>query len=168
MMNNDNTPLTEDWLREVGFKWHQHDRQPSKHWLLWLGDAIPDHLVSFEDIGLELAPNRNGQQWFCWLRGDTAGRYHRFIHIRHLKTRQEVIDLVQALTSQPWNPDNHLYGSARTPEQAARIRQDEQRLDHQIRMQCPKWSEVEKDDTRGRALPDHMEEARIFETPPKT
>ncbi len=164
------TPLTEDWLKEVGFKWHQHNRQPSKHWLLWLGHAIPSHNCGMEDLGIEIAHcGGRSDEWFCWLRCDTAHRYHRFIHIRHLKIRQEVIDLVQSLSTHTWNPDNHRYGSVYSPEQMARILQDEQRLDHQIRRECPKWwSEIEEDDTRGRALPDHMEDARIFETQPLT
>lgn len=161
-------PLTEDWLKEVGFKWHQHNRQPGKQWLLWLGRAIPDHNIDTEDLGLEISGSgRDPYAWSCWLRSDTAHRYHRFIHLRYLKTRQEVIDLVQALTSQPWNPANHRYGSVHRPEQMARIFQDEQRLDHQLRQDCAKWAEIEKDDTRGRALPGHMEDALIFETQAK-
>lgn len=33
------------------------------------------------------------------------------------------------------------------------------RFDHQIRDGNAKWAEVEKDDSRGRALPEHMEAA---------
>ena len=36
-MKDIDLPLTEEWLKENGFKWHQFDRQPDKHWLLWLG-----------------------------------------------------------------------------------------------------------------------------------
>jgi len=38
----DGVILTEEWLKRVGFKWHQLDRQPDKHWLLWLGSR-PSH-----------------------------------------------------------------------------------------------------------------------------
>lgn len=31
--------ITEDWLRDCGFKWEQHERQPAKHWVLWIGVA---------------------------------------------------------------------------------------------------------------------------------
>jgi hypothetical protein len=27
-------PITEEWLKAVGFRWRQIDRQPSKQWLL--------------------------------------------------------------------------------------------------------------------------------------
>ena len=159
-------PITEDWLKASGFKWHQFDRQPDKHWLLWLGGALKQQpsLTDYEDIGLELAPNippRDGgpREWFCWLRSDCAGRYHRFIHVRHLTTIRDVIDLVKAITGRQWDPSNHLYGSARSPEAAARIRQDMQRLDRRLMNESAKWSDVEKDDSRGRALPEHMQAA---------
>lgn len=155
-------PITEDWLKEVGFKWHQLERQPSKHWVLWLGAAINDGLTCFEDLGVEIAGDAGGYSgnppsWFCWLRGDTSHRYSRFIHVRHLRVRQEVVSLVEALTGVPWNPDNHWGGSVLQPKHRERIRRDLERLDHQMREHNPKWSEAEKDDSRGRALPGHLE-----------
>lgn len=57
-------PITEEWLKSVGFKWHQFVRQPDT----------------------------------------TCG---------------DVIALVEAITGQPWDPENHLYGSAHTPERVA-------------------------------------------------
>jgi hypothetical protein len=163
---NDN-PITEEWLKEVGFKWHQFQRQPEKHWLLWLGAGLKEKpcLTSFEDIGLELAPNaptKEGEDpdWFCWLRGDGAGRYHRFIHLRHVQTRYDVALLVSAISGRPWTPENHLFGSLRSPKDAVRIRDDMQRPDQRMTFEAHhKWSEVEKDDARGRALPEHMEAA---------
>jgi hypothetical protein len=32
--------ISEPWLRCAGFKWHQIDRQPSKHWVLWLSHCF--------------------------------------------------------------------------------------------------------------------------------
>ena len=161
-------PITEDWLKSVGFKWHQLDRQPSKHWVLWLGHGLNqgESLTDSEDIGIELAadcPPRDGSapDWFCWFRSDCAGRYHRFIHLRHLRTNTEVIRLIEAITGYPFDPANHLYGSALTPERAALTRKrDGTRLDRQMILEgspFDKWAEVEKDDTRGRALPEHLE-----------
>src|SRR5580700_3412261 len=78
-------PITEEWLKESGFRWHRLERQPDKHWLLWLGDAMGDgYMTSYEDIGIEVAPMFKRQEWFCWLRSDCAGQYHRFIHLRHI------------------------------------------------------------------------------------
>lgn len=152
-----NELITEDWLKSVGFKWHQFDRQPNKHWLLWIGGSVGDRITSFEDMGVELAPTMNRDSWFCWLRSDTAGRYHRFIHIRHIRTQDELIRIVEALTGRDWNPDNNLFGSMHSPENAERIRQDIGRLDHKVREMSSPWADVEKDDTMGRALPEHME-----------
>ena len=157
-------PITAEWLKEVGFKWHQFDRQPDKHWLLWLGAGLKERpcLTSYEDIGIELAPGlvKDGVlDWFCWLRSDAAGRYHRFIHLRHIETRRDVAQLVEAISGRPWAPENHLYGSLHSPKNAERIREDLQRMDARLIQGASdhhKWSEVEKDDSRGRALPEHM------------
>jgi hypothetical protein len=47
-------PITEEWLSSAGFRWHQLDRQPEKHWVLWLGDALEDRMTSFADLGIEV------------------------------------------------------------------------------------------------------------------
>jgi hypothetical protein len=159
---SETAPITEAWLKEVGFKWHQVNLQPDKHWLLWLGDAIRERddssFTSYEDIGIELARwLGDDPSWFCWFRSDAAGRYHRFIHLRHLRYQHEVIALVEAVTGQPWDPRNHFYGSCVGPKQAERNRSEHDRLDRVIRRENPKWSEIEKDDTRGRALPEHLD-----------
>ena len=155
--------ITEEWLKSVGFRWHQLDRQPDKHWLLWLGGAIDGGMFSsFEDLGLELAPNayagpNRERAWFCWLRADTSHRYSRFVHIRHIRTQEEVRNLVQVLSGQEWNPANHWGGSLYTPQGIEHIGRSLARADHRMRESGPKWSDIEKDDTRGHALPQHME-----------
>lgn len=154
-------PITEEWLREVGFKWHQFDRQPTKHWLLWLGDALPGRMFrDSEDLGVEVcADHPNPLEWFCWLRADTAGRYHRFIHIRHLRFQHEFIALIEGITGQTWDPANNVWGSMRRPEHAARLRENAERADQRLLCERTRWQEVEKDDSRGQALPEHMEAA---------
>lgn len=159
--DDEQLPITEEWLKACGFKWHQLDRQPDKHWLLWLGRAI-EHRGMFagaEDLGVEIAPVRRGEdEWFCWLRSDAAGRYHRFIHIRYLKTRHDLLWLIEALTGHEWSADNALYGMLHTPERAARLRDEyATRLDVQVRERSYPWSDVEKDPTQGGALPEHLE-----------
>lgn len=158
------TEITEEWLKTAGFKWHQLDRQPDKHWMLWLGPAIDDGMTSFEDLGIELAPVYRKAEWFCWLRSDAAGRYHRFIHRRHLRTTEEIVRLVEAITGRKWDSENSLYGAMHSPRRAEQIRESEKQLDHEIRMDRPKWAEVEKDDTRGRALPEHLEAHEVAKT----
>lgn len=153
-------PLSEAWLKANGFKWHQFDRQPDKHWLLWLGGAIDGGMfTTFEDIGIEVAPNTptDPLAWFCWLRGDSAGRYHRFIHLRHIHTVGELVKLIEAISGASFDPAHCYYGSLHTPARAARIRAECDRLDRRLLQTGHRWSEAEKDDTRGRALPEHME-----------
>lgn len=149
--------ITEEWLKNNGFKWHQLERQPAKHWVLWLGSVLNTAMASPDDLGIEIASKGSDDQWNCWLRSDTAGRYHRFIHVRYLQKTQEVIDLVTAITGSIWCPTNHLYGMVYSGEVAAKIRKEHERMDLQLLAERHKWLEVEKDESRGRALPEHME-----------
>src|SRR4051812_18995614 len=101
--------ITEDWLRDVGFRYHTLDRAPNRHWLLWCGGQ-PGSLQSFEDLGVEVMLDHDHEKrpfFYCWLRGDYSGRYSRFIHIRHMSMQAELIRLVEAITGQDWNPENH-------------------------------------------------------------
>jgi len=47
-----------------------------------------------------------------------------------------------------------------TPEHVAHLRREDERLDRRLRQRSAKWSEIEKDDTRGGALPEHLEAQR--------
>lgn len=158
--NEVDEPISEEWLRAAGFRWHQLDRQPDKHWLLWLGHAMPaGFLVATEDIGIELAPSFDGT-WFCWLRSDVSHRYGRFIHIRHLFRTGEVIRLIEALTGQGWNPSNNLYGTMLRPDDAERAHAELARLDRaMLSNSWGNWHEAEKDPHRGGPLLDHMHDA---------
>jgi hypothetical protein len=155
--------ISAEWLRDVGFKWHQTELQPDKHWLLWLGSAVRAHddsLMSYEDLGIELAPGMDlagAPRWFCWLRSDAAGRYHRFIHLRYLRTRGDVRAMVALLSGQAWDVRNHWYGSCVSPAQAEHSRREHARIDRRFREERATWSEAEKDPTRGGALPEHLE-----------
>ena len=155
------SPITPDWLAEVGFRWHQLDRQPERHWLLWLGPSVrasDGSLTSVEDIGIELAPasGRDGQ-WFCWFRSDAGGRYSRFLHLRMLRTQGEVIVIVEALTGLPWRPADHRFGACLSSAEAEQMRENDARVDRKLIAAGHRWREIEHDDTRGRALPEHME-----------
>jgi hypothetical protein len=166
-MNDDAnlTLISEDWLRDVGFKWHQFDRQPNKQWLLWVGQACGQWGCGTDDLGVELAPGSydavadDTDGWFCWLRSDASHRYSRFLHIRRLRTRAEVIRLVEGLTGQDWNPELHLYGSIHHPKHAERLRADRQRLDLVLAENGHPWYPTETDESRGRPLREHLEAA---------
>lgn len=158
-----NEPITEQWLSESGFKWHQLDRQPHKHWLLWIGDCLHEHgYTDPERLGVELTQDASKDTdgwWYCWLRSDTAGRYSRFVHVRHLRTTDELIQMIEGLTGQTWMPINNLYGAMHRPQRAAWLRQEAERLDQRWLREGHPWREIEKDDTRGGALPEHLQAA---------
>jgi hypothetical protein len=152
-----NNPITEEWLKSVGFKWHQFDLQPDKQWLLWLGDCTDPG--SDQDLGIELAPGTRGEFWYCWLRSDCSSRYSRFLHVRHMKVIGEVIRLIVAITDKDWQPEDHINGSVCRHERAEAIRKEWDRLDKRIMREGHPWRDIEKDDTRGGALPEHMQHA---------
>lgn len=155
-----NELITEEWLRSVGFKWHQLERQLTKHWLLWLGDAVREKnsFTSYDDLGIVVTARSptDTSQWYCWLRADYSGIMSRFIHVRHIHTQAELITLCEALTGQKWNPENNLYGSMRKPDHAKYLREESERLDRKI-VRDMKWRDIEKDDSIGRPLPEHLE-----------
>jgi hypothetical protein len=159
--------ITEDWLESIDFKWHQFDRQPGKQWLLWMGgvantDAQTGRQSMFtgdEDLGIEVARTSHNQGWHCWLRADTSGRYSRFIHIRTIRLKCELIALVAALSGSDWNPENHLYGKIFTTAQAVQIRERDKRLDITIAKGRP-WTDLERDSSLGRPMVEHMEAAK--------
>jgi hypothetical protein len=155
--------ITELWLAKMGFRWSQFDRQPTKQWTLWLGSClycanIPRMFTGTEDIGIELADAADGT-WFCWLRSDSAHRYHRFIHTRHLTTEDEVVKLIEALTGIQWNPANHIYGSVLCQRCADASREQSKRLDQRLLKDAYPWTEHEKDESRDRPLIEHVDAA---------
>jgi hypothetical protein len=154
--------ITEEWLKSAGFRCHQFDRQNTKQWLLWLGDAVRDgrSFVATEDLGIELSFDHtvDGNRWSVWLRGDCSHRYSRFIHIRYITTCGELFAMVVGLTGVAWNPENHRRGCVLTPAQAQHDRDADERLDRRI-MRASKWRSIEDDDSRGGALPEHMQHA---------
>jgi hypothetical protein len=162
-------PITEDWLRSVGFKWHQieRDRQPFKHWLLWMGgvagiDPVTGTRKLFagdEDLGIEISQvTTHAKEWHCWIRADYSGRYSRFVHIRHLTHTQEVIAIAEAMSGRKWNPGNHLYGKIFTEQQRKHIEERDRRFDVILVKERP-WNDTEGDDSAGRSLPEHKHRA---------
>jgi len=126
--------LGENWLRELGFKSSQQERQPFKHWKLLLGRAVDGGMFSCpEDLYVEVTPawwlNRNGERvqagagnpWHCWIGGDGRG----FVHVRHLQTRDDLIRLIAALTGLAWRPEDVFYGMLHTPKRGGELRAEE-------------------------------------------
>lgn len=160
--------ITEDWLKKIGFRWHELERQNTKHWLLWIGHAHAENRLfqTSQDLGIELAAtgyyNQKGELvnsekgYNCWLRSDCASRYHRFIHIRYLKKKVDLLDMLNGLICRPFNPNECVYGSWHIPERAEALREEQKRLDKKV-MMSDAWYEIEKDDSMGGALPEHKE-----------
>jgi hypothetical protein len=166
-------PITEEWLREAGFKWHQLDRQYEKQWLLWLGDVVfwregGFRFMGGEDLGIEVS--QSSDHWKCWLRSDYAHRYSRFIFVRDLHFQHELIALIETITSQTFDPRNNLYGTMHIPKHAAKIREEDKRREKRLdaRRLQPNWREIEKDDSRGRPLPEHLQAAEDTRLKKKT
>lgn len=160
-------PITEEWLYAAGFRWTQRDRQNSRHWLLWLGWAVEDKNTCLEDLGLELAPvlsKFSPDEWFCWIRSDFAGRYSRFLHVRHLKTRREVVLLLNGLVGDEWRPENAFYGRLLTPARAEREREDAKRFDRELVTRGHPHSPVERDETRAGANADTLDQQAKYRT----
>lgn len=147
----ESNPITEEWLKAVGFRWEQFHRQPEKQWVLWLGSALEESWTDTQDLGLEICSGGIDGTWFCWLRADTSSRYHRFIHIRHIRFQCEVAALIEALTGQKWNIENHWYGSVLSSRRAEQTRAEHNRLDKRIHREQHPWYENEKDPDRARA-----------------
>ena len=157
--------ITEPWLYAVGFRWSQRDRQPSRHWTLWLGRAFEPPAGDVEDIGLEVAATYNDEdKWFCWFRSDFSGLYSRFLHVHHLRTRRELCMMVEGLIGGPWVYENAFYGQLFTHDGAERRRAEDQRLDRQLMLQSHTHHAVEEDDTRAGARADTLQQQAEYRT----
>lgn len=113
--------LTDEWLADVGFKHTQEERQLTKHWHLTLGWGAPNCRSCIEDLNIEVASGAMHGDWFCWLRRGTRFS-NNFLHVRHIKYRHELEDLITALTGTKWNTENCRYGNFYNDEIAATLR----------------------------------------------
>lgn len=159
VIENPDHPLSEEWLKSVGFKWDQLDRQPTKHWTLWLGNAVDDNtrMADSSDIGVELATRSvyDDGSWHCWLRSDVAHRYCRFIHVRVLRTRRDLMEVIFGLTGREFDPDDCFYGSFLSHDRANRARAEAKRFDMLLLQTSAPWNDVEADEHRGRPRQEH-------------
>lgn len=84
--------ITYEWLRGHGFK-IDHCHNDSDVHMTRCYDRGNDHHV-------EIAESRDGS-WFCWLRDDLSHSKCRFIHVRDLRTTQDLDRLWIGITGQP-------------------------------------------------------------------
>lgn len=109
--------LTEDWLRDQGFKSSQQERQTWKHWSLYLGWASGQKNACMEDLIVEVTmawwhnhhgdPVGDTEAWNCWLRGMN----NSLLHVRYIKTRGELLGLIEALTGRSWDRSLSYFGN---------------------------------------------------------
>lgn len=127
--------LTTKWLRDTGFKWHQLERQPSRHWLLWIGDCLPEHeppgrTMNSECFGVEVAKgDASASWWVVWFRADYAGRYSRFLCAGHISTVEQLSGMIAGIIGRPFDPRDSMYGTLFRPDYAARQRDERSRFD---------------------------------------
>lgn len=145
--------ITEEWLKEIGFKWYDAERSP-RRWLLWLGNCVAENRSfgrssSFEDFGIEISRWRDDENvWALFYRADYASRYSRFIFVRDVWEQSQLIQMIEAITGIPFNKDDVLYGTLYRPEQAAYFRkQDQERYDRVLALEG-RWRDDEKDITK--------------------
>lgn len=67
--------------------------------------------------------------------------------------------MIEGITGQKWNPENNWYGAMRTSSDAEALKNEQQRLDLLVLPERPTWYEHEKDESRGGALPEHLDAA---------
>jgi hypothetical protein len=108
--------ITQDWLTRVGFKSFNMKDQPAPHWVLWLGDVIPN--FTRLDLGIVLTEqgSMTPHEWTCWVRTDRVDPWGNYMALRALRWQREVTELVTALCGQEWDVSNHVDGAVFRPE----------------------------------------------------
>ncbi len=141
--------ISEDLLRDLGFKWHYVERSP-RHWVLWIGQAIPHRYgMSPDDFGVELGRSfvPDNSPWSLWFRADYAGRYSRFLFCRDVTHLGDLALIVEAIIGRPWRRHDILYGQLWEPEQANRLRAEDDRLDLRIARDIEKREDAKGGET---------------------
>jgi hypothetical protein len=119
-----------EWLRYNGFKYEDVERS-GRHWLLWIGQAIPDphRTTCANDYGVEIAPNLwcdSSRSMF--FRADYAGRYSRFLFCRNV-TPEDIRRIIEAIIFPNKMAECQTgFGFLATPKQAARMKQESEDL----------------------------------------
>lgn len=112
------TPITDEWLAEMDFKWRQDERQPNKHWSLVLNlihdswtNVIEPTKIEVQRCGWE---NHRGDYigdhaaWMLWI----TDRFDRNCFIRNIHWQEEIVALAEIIMGREWKPENHIYGQA--------------------------------------------------------
>lgn len=111
------TPITDEWLASIDFKWRQEERQPNKHWKLTL-NVYEDGSRSLRQTSIEIQrcgwKGSGGEyigdpgQWMVWI----TDTYERTSSLGNIQWQEDVISLAEIIMRRPWKPANHIYGQA--------------------------------------------------------
>lgn len=99
-----NEPITYEWLRSRGFRFHSTNASNVPHMV-----RVTDSRM---DTALEIGEAIGGG-WTVWLRSDIAHSRCRFCFLRHIDTQKQLESLWFGIT------DRHLVLEAYDPEQFA-------------------------------------------------
>lgn len=115
-------PIDEKWLKACNLEFRKIKGDSCKHWFLWIGNTIPGAVQFFgaESLGIEIAQEEKEEsRWFCWLvQNHGRPNCEKSIFMRFLFNKGHLIELVEALTGQEWNPNlviNGVLYSENTP-----------------------------------------------------
>jgi hypothetical protein len=82
--------ITWGFLRGIGFRLTSHHVDNTPHMLCSCHQN--------QEVGLELAQSYHSTDWFVWLRSDLAHSKCRFCFVRYVRTEDEIIKLLEAIT----------------------------------------------------------------------
>lgn len=103
-------PITEDWLKENGFRAvARRGDERTEPTVRLRRLAIAHHakettaFTSADDLCIDIAPNLVGDthlgNWYVWLHQEEP---YRFLHVRMMEYQHEVIALYEGLTGCKW------------------------------------------------------------------
>jgi hypothetical protein len=123
-----------EWLRANGFKYEDVERS-GRHWLLWIGRAIPDEdrMMDSDGFGIEITPRSfDSERRMMFLRADYAGRYSRFLFCRAVMP-DDIVRIIEAIIHPHKMTECQTgYGFLAPPDQVRRMEQERERLDLRI------------------------------------
>jgi hypothetical protein len=98
-------PITEDWLRSNGFRiddGRNDPRMPIRS--LAIGSDLVGgrpFLGSSDDLCIDVAPTdiKKQDEWFVWI---GQREPYRHIHVRYMRTTDELVRLYEGLTGRVW------------------------------------------------------------------
>ena len=116
----DKTPITDEWLSLVNFKWRQFEQQPNKRWTLKLitfqqgSQNYDSAAIEVQRSGWHSASGYVGDPdlWMLWFRD----MFDRTAYLGEIRWQSDITALAEIIMGHPWNPKNHRSGQAWPPK----------------------------------------------------